>query len=101
LFKALSIENAWVLLLHISLALTENVHTNPCQICMVKTVCNHIKKLLILLQIDVKSNWRFCKKVDKDGCKIYGKLSYSFIADLVKMDGHCCFISNSISIGVS
>jgi hypothetical protein len=78
----------------------------PMTICIVKTVCNHIKKLweklcLILLQIDVKSYWRFCKKVDKDACKIYGKLSCSFTADLVKMDGHCCFISNSISIGVS
>ncbi len=78
----------------------------PMTICMVKTVCNHIKKLweklcLILLQIDVKSYWRFWKKVDNDACKIYGKLSCSFTADLVKMDGHCCFISNSISIGVS
>jgi len=44
------------------------------------------KLCLILLQIDVKSYWRFCKKVDKDAC-IYGKLSCSFTADLVKMDG--------------
>jgi hypothetical protein len=79
----------------------------PMRICMVKTVRNYIKKLfkqlcLILWQIDVKSYyWRFCKKVHKDACKIYGKLSCSFTADLVKMDGHCCFISNSISIGVS
>jgi hypothetical protein len=78
----------------------------PMTICIVKTVCNHIKKLweklcLILLQIDVKSYWRFCKKVDKDACKIYTELSCSFTADLVKMDGHCGFISNSISIGVS
>jgi len=88
------------------IGIDQNCLHKPMTICIEKTVCNHIKKLckklcLILLQIDFKSYWRFCKKVDKDACKIYGKLSCSCTADLVKMDGHCCFISNSISIGVS
>lgn len=40
-----------------------------------------------------------CKKVTKNTWNIYVEPNFNFIVDLVKIHGHCCNISNSISIG--
>jgi hypothetical protein len=73
---------------------------------MVETIFNYIKKpwekmCLILLQIHINSYWRFAKRLAKNTWNIFVEPNFNFIADLVKIFGHCCCISNSISIGNS